>query len=157
MANTLSPELLAQLFSQESNDPFLTLVTLSHPSFISIIRLVNNSQDIVSRGNTFSSFPMKIGLPVDDGESAREVEITFDNVSLAIISELRKVTTPIEVKLEMVLASIPDSVQMDFLELKIGNITYDANKISAKLYMDDFLYSGLTSETYSPNNFPGIF
>jgi Domain of unknown function (DUF1833) len=157
MANSLSPELLAQLFSQESNDPFLTLVTLSHSSFAATVRLVNNSENIISRSNTFQAFPMKIVLPIDDGESAREVQIEFDNVAREIIKELREVTTPIDVKLELVLASIPDSVQMEIDDLKIGNISYDAYKVSAKLYMDDFLFSGLTSESYTPTNFPGIF
>lgn len=157
MANSLSPELLAQLFSQESNDPFLTLVTLTHPSFAGPIYLVNNSENIISRGMEFLSFPMRISLPMDDGESNREVAIDFDNVSLEIIGELRKVTDYIDVSMEMVLASIPDEVQMELKELKIGNITYNPSKVSAKLFMDSFLYSALTSETYSPSNFPGLF
>lgn len=157
MANSLSPELLAQLLNQESDDPFLTLITLTHPSFGQPVRYVNNTENIISRGDTFLAFPVKITLPVDDGESAREVSIEFDNVSLDLLDEIRQVTTPIDVKLEMVLASIPDDVQMSLEELKIGNVQYDSQKISARLFMDDFLSSGLTSESYTPTVFPGMF
>ncbi len=158
MANTLSNELLAQLFAQESHDPFLILVTLSHASFSQDITLANNSENIVSRGITFLSFPMRIVLPIDDGESSRNCQIEFDNVSLALISQLRTITnSDIRVKLEMVLASIPNVVQMSLEDFKIGSISYDKIKIQAELVSDNFMDFGLTSERYQPSNFPGIF
>ena len=155
--NNLSPALLAQLYGQESTDPFLTLVTLSHASFIAPVRLVNNSVAITSRGNVYEPFPMKITLPTDDGETARQVNLEFDNVSLFLVEKLRSVSTNIEVKLEMILASIPDAVQISLEELKIQSVTYDSKVVKASLFLDDFLQTELTSEKYSPTNFPGIF
>lgn len=157
MSNQLSPELLAQLYYQDSEDVFLTLLTLSHPSFVADVRMVNNSVDIISRGNTFIAFPFKIRLPVDDGESAREVSIEFDNVSLEILDELRTVTTAIDVKIEMILASIPNDVQISIEELKIQNVSYNKHTVSARLFMDSFLTTELNAELYSPTLYPGIF
>lgn len=154
--NTLTSQLLAQIYSQESGDPFLTLVTLSHGDFDDI-RLVNNTEDIVSNGLTYTAFPMKIGLPKDDGETTREVTIEFDNVALDLISEIRTVTDFINVKLEMVLASIPDAVQISFEELKIQSLTYNKSRVSARLFLDNFLGTELSSEKYTPTNFPGLF
>jgi len=156
MSNALSPELLAQLYYQESEDVFLTLVTLEHPSFATV-RLVNNSVDIVSRGNTFMAFPMRIRLPSDDGETNREVNIEFDNVSLEILNELRTVTDYINVKIEMILASIPDQVQISLEELKIQSVNYNSKIVSAKLFLDSFLNTGMTSESYTPLTYPGLF
>jgi len=157
MANQLSPALIAQLYAQESTDPFLLLATLFHPTFSSPIRLVNNNEDIVSNGQTFTAFPMYIRLPVDDGETAREVAIEFDNVSLELIDELRAVTTPIEVELQLILASNPDFIQLSFTDLKLRNVSYNKQRISAKLYMDSFLNVELTSEKYGPAQYPGLF
>lgn len=157
MPNTLSPELIAQLMKTNSEDPFLTLLTLTHPDFPAPIRLVNNSENIISRGDTYTAFPFRLTLPVDDGETLREVSIDFDNVSLELLDEIRSVTTAIDVKMEMILASIPDDVQIQLSELKIGNVNYSQYMISAKLYMDDFLSSALTSESYTPTNYPGLF
>ncbi len=157
MSNELSPELLAQIFSQESNDPFLTLVTLSHASFVSDITLVNNTRNITSRGVEFRAFPMKIRLPVDDGETARDFQIDFDNASLELIEEIRSVTTQISVKLEMILASMPDVVQMEQDELLIVSLTYTAQRITARINMDSFLNVSMTSEQYLPSQFPGLF
>jgi len=99
------------------------LVTLSHDSFAQDIRLVNNTQNITSRGNVFQAFPMSIRLPVDDGETARSFTIEFDNVSLFLIEEIRQVTTQISVSIEMILASLPDDVQMAQADVVIQNIS----------------------------------
>jgi hypothetical protein len=157
MANQLSPELLSEIFGQVSSDPFLMLATLSHPTFAQTIYLVSNTVDIESRGQTYQAFPMNITLPADDGESAREVFIEFDNVSLELISELRKITTPIDVKIEMVLASLPDDVQVALEELKMGSINYNEKRVRANLYLDNFLNTEMTSEKYVPSKYPGIF
>lgn len=157
MSNTLSAELLAQLFAQTSNDPYLTLITLSHESFDEDIRLVNNSADLVSRGLTFQAFPMKIRFPVDDGETARDFTIDFDNASIELIESIRSVTTQISVHLEMVLASLPDVVQVEQGELNIATITYTSTRITARIVLDSFLNVEMTSERYGPSNFGGIF
>ncbi len=153
----MTPELLAQLYSQESSDPFICLLTLTHPSWGSPIRLAGNSANIISNGNTYSAYPFKLVLPVDDGERSREVTIEFDNVSLELIDELRSVTTEISVKIEIVLASIPNEVQILIDDLKTQSISYDKSRIRARLYLDSFLNTEATSEKYTPSNFPGLF
>ena len=44
---------------------FLHLLTITAQG--DVIRLVNNNEDIVSRGDTFSAYPFMLALPVDDG------------------------------------------------------------------------------------------
>ena len=157
MSNTLTPELLAQLYAQESTDPLLMLVTLSHEDFVESYYLVNNSEEIISRGQTFSPFPMMITLPGDDGETVRGVSIEFDNISLELVELIRSVTSPMSVKLEIILASMPDVVQMELDELKIQNLSYNARRISANLILDSFLNTEITSERYTPSLYPGLF
>lgn len=155
MSNQLTNDLKRQLFGQESADPFLTLVTLSHESFIA--RLVNNSKDIVSNGFIFTAFPMKIRLPLDDGESARDFSLEFDNVSLELIQNLRSVTGSIGVTIQLILASTPDTIQMEHTDLFIKTISYNAKTISARIVMDNFLAVEMTSERYTPSLYPGMF
>ena len=156
MSNNISAQLLAQFYGQSSDDPLLTLLTITHPS-ITTVRLVNNTVDIVSRGNTYTALPFKIRPPSDDGESRREAELTLDNITLDLIDELRTVTSPMEVTMELVLASMLDTVQLSYEELKIRNISYNKDSIRASLYMDDFLNTEMTSEKYSPSLYPGLY
>lgn len=157
MSNTLSNALKSEMFGPSSSVPFITLFTLTHPSFANTIRIVNNTESVSSNGNTFESFPVKVVLPADDNETVREVQIQFDNVSLELIDEFRGVTSPIDVKIQMVLSDNPNFIQYELEDLKLKSISYNAQTITAKLVMDDFLSSGLTSERYTPSNFPGIF
>ncbi len=158
MSNQLSNQLIAQMFAQESGDPFLILVTLTHPDFAGPVRLVNNQEDIVSNGETFSAFPMEITLPIDDeSNSAREIQITFANTGLELVDELRGVQTPINVQLDMILASTPDIVEFSFQEFKLRQVSFNQFTIQGSLYMDDFLNTELTSENYSPSIYPGLY
>lgn len=154
---TLSNPLLAQLYGANSNDPFLILLTLTHASFASTVYLVNNNEDVVSNGNTFIAFPMDITIPADDGRTEKNAQIVFDNVSLELIDEIRSVTSPIEVQIQMVLASDPDTVEIEISELKMGNVSYNASTITADLYLDDFLNTDLSNEKYTPTIYPGLF
>ena len=155
MSNELTAELKSQIFKQESEDPFLNLVTLTAGS--NVFRLVDNTEDVISRGETYLAFPMKVRMPTDDGESIRDMSFDFDNSSLLLIRALRSVTDPMSCKLEMVLASNPDIVQSSIEELQVRSIVYNKNKISAKVVLDNFLAVALTSEKYTPSTYPGIF
>jgi hypothetical protein len=158
MANQISAQLIAQMFAQESGDPFLTLVTLTHPDFAGPVRLVNNQEDIISNGQTFIAFPLEITLPTDDDAGvAREISITFANTSLELVDELRSVQTPVNVQLDLILASTPDIIEFSFQEFKLRTVSFDQMSVQAKLFMDDFLNVELTSESYSPAIYPGLF
>jgi len=152
---SLTPELLSQIYGQTSNDPFLMLVTITYNS--TPIRLVANSADVVSNGNTYTAFPVTAVLPIDDGESDRSVAMTFSNVDLSLIDEIRSATNPLPVQIDMVLASDPDTIQLSITDLKIRNVNYNASQITAQLYLDDTLNTEVPSEKYTPSTHPGIF
>ncbi len=78
-------------------------------------------------------------------------------MSLELIEQIRTVTTQINVHVEMILASIPDVVQMDQAELFISSLSYNSKTITATIVMDTFLNVAMTSERYAQSNFPGIF
>ena len=155
---TLSSTLIAQLYTENSDDPFLAIFTLNHTDWVAPLYFVNNTESITSNGIEFLPFPVKLKLPIDDGESLRKVELEFDNVSRELIDEIRAVTDKnIEVSIQLVLASAPDNVEIELSELSIDNISYNATTITASLFLDDFLNTELSSEKYAPTNFPGIF
>lgn len=156
MPRDFSDNLLSQMNSEISSDPFLILLTLNHPSFDTVY-LVNNNENITANGNVYLAFPFKATLPNDDGETQREVKLVIDNTSLELIEQIRTPTTPIDCKVQMVLASNPSVVEIEYEDLKIKDVTYTKQNISATLYLDDFLNTELTSEKYTPTVFPGIF
>lgn len=157
MPNQIPQSLLVELLKQESGEVVLVLLTLSHPSFGTPVRLVNNTSDVISRGQVFTAFPFSVVLPPDDGETAREVSIVLDNTSLELIGKFRSVIDEIPATVEIIMASLPDEVQRSMDGLVVRNIQYNASTISAKLSLDNFLNTELTSEKYTPSRFPGLF
>lgn len=157
MSNDLSLDLIEQLTQEASTDPFLTLVTLEHPSFVSPIRLVNNIVNITSRSNVFYASALEITLPSDDGETSREIQLALDNVTLEHMVALRTAIGQVTVKLEMILASLPNDVQLSFEDLKISSASFNKTRITTRLFLDNFLNTELTSEKYLPSNFRGLF
>jgi len=155
VANELTAELKAQIFAQQSGDPYLTLVTLSGPNFT--YRLVNNTVDIVSNGQTFQAFPMRVRLPTDDGESSRDFQLEFDNASLLLVVALRSITEPFNCQIDMILASMPDVIQSSVSDLLVRVVSYDGKKVIARIVLDNFLASAAPSERYTPSTFPGMF
>lgn len=155
---SLSNNALAQMFAQSSDDPFVTLFTLTHHTWVEPIYLVNNTEAIVSNGNTFDPFPVNIILPTDDGETVRSAKITLDNVSRELIDEIRTITDDsIGVKIEMVLVSAPDDIEIEVSEMRLTSVQYNEKQMTATLAMDDFLNLEITGEKYTPSLYPGLF
>lgn len=152
----LSNQLVTQMYGQESNDPFLSLLTLSHTNF-GTLHFVNNSEEIISNGMTFVPFPFTLVLPADDGEAVKDIQLLLDNTSLELIEELRSITDYIQVQIQLVLAANPDLVEVEVPGLKINNIEYNVSTITATLVLDNFLNTELASERYTPIFYPGLF
>ena len=157
MSRNLSALLRAQLNRQDSNDPLLTLVTITHEDMVTPIRIVNNTEDIVSNGVTFNKFSFSIGLPNDDGETIKQVQIAIDNTTLEFITAIRSITTPMTATVEYILASLPDIVQFSLDDLEVRSVSYDINRLRFILTVDDNMNIALTSEEYNPATYPGLF
>ena len=57
----------------------------------------------------------------------------------------------------MILASMPDVIQMSVQDLIVRAINYDERKVSARIVLDNFLAVAMTSENYTPSLYPGMF
>jgi len=157
VSRDLSDELLSQLNAQDSEDPLLTLITVTHDDIETPLRFVNNTENITSRSNVFTAFSFSVGLPADDGQTLKQVQIQIDNTSLELISSFRSITTPLTATVEFVLASDPDTVQLSIDDLTVRSMNYDQSLIRLVLSVDDIMNTALTSEEYSPSLYRGLF
>lgn len=155
MSRALSSTALASAFAQETDQVWLLLLTVTHPQ-LTTIRLVNNTVDIVSRGQTFIAFPFELELPQDDGESMPSASIRIDNVDQTIVRAFRALSTPPLVLIEAVLASSTDTVELSLEGLTFKSLTYDAATITAQLGFEPILVEPI-AVSMTPTRFPGIF
>ena len=156
MARTLSSAATASIHAQETGEVWLVLLTISHSTLATPIRVVNNNEDITSRGNIYQAFPFEIVLPGQDPDSIPKATLRFDNVDRTAIATIRGVEAPPSVTIEVILASQPDTVEISFPNLALRNVKYDASVIEGELLFEN-LFSEPITLTMTPSRFPGLF
>lgn len=159
MPRPLSTVAKAAIFAQQTGEVFLVLLDLEHPNFSSTIRVCNNDLAIVSRGYTYVPFPFEISLPDETEDSPPRVSLKIDNVDRRVVTEIRSVVSgsPVTVRLFVVVASSPDTVEAGPFEFSLRDVQYDATKVEGTLLFEDVLNESFPSESFTPARFPGLF
>jgi len=152
---TLSNTALAAMNAQQSGEVWLVLLTISNPG-IETIRVVNNNEAIVSRGNTYLAFPFEIELPGQDPDSPSSARLRIDNIDKRIVEAVRSISTPPIITIEVVLASQPDTVEIGYTDLTLRAVEYDVNSVRGELTFES-IFSEPVTLTITPNRFPGMF
>ncbi len=157
MTRTLSMAARQAVNAQETNEVFLLLLTLDHEDLAEPIRVVNNTEDVTSRGMTFVAYPFEIALPDEDPESVARVSLRIDNVDREIVRNLRAIQAPLSVALEVVMASSPDTVEAGPFNMTLVAAEYDALTVTGELAFEDVLNEPFPGQSYVPSEYPGLF
>jgi Domain of unknown function (DUF1833). len=160
MPRSLSTKLKAAMYAQETGDTLLARCTITHPQILNgPLRLVNDLQDFVSDGQTYTALPFQITLP-NEGEDARpQLRLVLDNVDRQIVQAIRGIApgTPPVVQVDLVLASTPDVVDISFPNLTLRNVDYDQFVVSGALSLDEDDREPIPYHSFTPQFFPGLF
>ena len=145
------------LLEQNTDEVFLWLLTIEHAQSSTVFRLVNNLDDVVSRGNTYMAFPFQFMLPEDDGVTLPTIQINVDNVSLELIEIIRTYGTGITITAEIVLASAPNTVEYSVDDLSLVDATYNTQSVTLTAQIQDLLNQRFPADDYLPRTLPGMF
>lgn len=148
--------LIPAIHQPSTNEAFLFLLTVTPASGAAPIRVVNNNEDITSRGDLFQAFPFSIQLALDDGEKQPEISLRVANASQEFITAIRELLDPPAVKLEMVLSGSPDTVEKSIDFLRLDNVEYDALWVSMTLRPINILGRTFPNTNYTGTEFPDL-
>lgn len=157
MPRALSPAAIRAALALETNTAFLVLVTFTDPTDGTKYRVVMNTEDVVSRGNTFTACYFEFVMPPDDDEAPKGVSLSVDNVDLGLVGMLRAVTVPIACLIEVVITETPDTVEIALTDLLMREVEWNESTITGKLISDDPLNLQYPGNIYEPRTFPGMF
>lgn len=157
MSRTLSSGAVRALTAHETEEVFLTLLTIRHIDLDSPIRIVANNQDIVSRGDSYLALGFEITLPQDDGETIPQVQLSIDNVDREITETIRSLTSSPSITLEVIMASSPDAVELVIYDMMLDSVTYDDTTITGSLVVEDILNQSFPSSVIDPQQYKGLF
>lgn len=153
---TLSNAARTAIYAQQTDKVFLIILDISHADFADTIRIVNDYSDVTSNGNVYTAFPFTVTLP-KESEEVTKATLVIDNVSRTLIDEIRTITTPPDVSLNIILSDTPDIVEVGPFNFKLKQVTYDQLTIQGSLDFEDVLFGNFPNETFTPQNHPGMF
>jgi len=164
---SLSLLLRAQINAQEAGEVPVFLIRITHPVLaapellstdpterLSVTPLIYGTR---SRGEEYRFLPMTLPLPDEKDDATPMVRLVLDNVGRELVNLLRSSTIPALFRIELVLASAPDDIEVELPLLEMVAADYDDGQITLTLTLN-----GLTTEpfpylTFSPATFPGLF
>jgi len=181
--STLSPDAIKAMFSSETEEQVIMLVTITDPSdlanpirladgFTSRLTGVTASTNttegdtteseviygVISNTNKYIFLPMQITLPTEQDTGVGNCSITFNYVTQQAIYLIREhLTKPAEVRIDIILASDPDYIEASFPKFYITNAQYNSESISLQLEMISFSREPFPNFTFTPLYFPGLF
>ncbi|MGR9420670.1 DUF1833 family protein [Rhizobium leguminosarum] len=167
MSRNLSSGFIAGLYSQESDEIVICLLTVTHEDLDAPIYLSSDPTErlsadpliygTVSRGNEYLYLPFEFTLPDDRSDSPPRVQLSMDNTDGSLVAVLRSIATPASIKVELVLASDLSTVEVQLPALQLSDVTMDDGKISATLVADALINEPHPAGQFTPGSFPGLF
>ncbi|NKM69159.1 DUF1833 family protein [Rhizobium laguerreae] len=167
MSRDVSSGFLNAIYSQETDEVPICLLTVTHesldePIYISSDATTHLSDDPLlygteSRGDQYIFLPFEFTLPDDRSDSPPRVELTMDNVDRTLVSILRTFVTPPSIKLEIILASDPDLVEIAMPVLQMSDATMEDHTILVSLVADALINEPHPAGQFTPGSFPGLF
>ncbi|KAB2937397.1 DUF1833 family protein [Hyphomicrobium sp.] len=140
MARELSLSFRNALNAEATEDAVITLVTITHPELDSAIRLSSDptrriSVDplrygTVAEGVIYDFVLMSVIFPDDRMGAPAAVTLAFANVADDMAAVIRAALSPARVDIRCVLATAPDVVEEEWLDLRGVQGSYDDSRIT---------------------------
>lgn len=165
-ARNVSNTFKRAVFSQQTREVFVVLITLSNENLTDDIRVASDPYEllpiagkrgVVSRGDEYIYLPFTLSLPADDDTGVARAQISIDNVSREIISSVRSTSGKIGCKIEVVLASDPDTVEVVMDDFLLDTVSYDALTVQGTISVEFFDLEPFSRSRFTPAEFPGMF
>ncbi|MGY5789048.1 DUF1833 family protein len=167
MSRNLSPGFLAALYSQETDEVVVCLLTVTHDDLDQPVYLSSDPTErlsdvplvygTVSRGNEHLFLPFEFTLPDDKSDSPPRIQLSMDNTDRSLVALLRSFATPASVLVELVLASDLDAVEIQMPALQLSDVTLGEGRVAATLVADSLINEPHPAHLFTPGSFPGLF
>lgn len=171
--NSLSQSAIRAMFASETQEALILLITITDPANANVpVRLADSytgrlsslttEDEIIygvhSNGHDYVFIPMQLTLPGEQEAGAAQCNLTLNFVTKEAIQLIReRLTSPVEVQIDLVLSGSPDHIETSFSGFRITNVTYNADQITFDLNMVSLSREPFPCFSFTPANFPGLF
>jgi hypothetical protein len=136
----------------------LLLLEIDHPDFSQPIRVVNDTQDLVSNANTYVGIFFHCKLPDDREGQMPRAELMIDNVGKDLVEPLEASNggEGATVRIMEVLRSDPDTIEWE-ATLDLKSVRFVQMEVTGALGYEDILNRPAVLLAYRPDVAPGLF
>ena len=155
--NRITPAATAAVIAPETDAVFLHLITIKTSGGV-VLRFVDNNQDIVSRGETYTAAGFTIVLPEQTDSAPRPCKLAIDNTDLAIFQIIKQAAgQTVTFSVCVIMADSPDTWERGPLNYKLRNVRVTKESIEGDVY--DFYLADrkFPRWTYTPEDFEGMY
>lgn len=153
------------IHARSTDEVFLYLITIDHEDLVEPIYISNDTRDtlgtgqkgVISNGIEFVYIPFQFILPTLEKDSIPKAKISIDNVTREIVAAIINIQNPPDVRIQIALASDPNTIEYDLSGFKIASVTYDAMTIEGDLTVEQYFNEPYPSVKFTPSRFPGLF
>lgn len=140
------------------NAGVLALLKIDHPSLSAPVRIVSDTRDITTLGDTFLALPFSIGLPSDKAREMPRAKLQMDNVGRELTAELERLPPGAALMATIIIVhrSTPGVIDYQFTA-PLSGIRVDMNSVSASMGPDDLMRRPATLLRFDPTTSPGVF
>ena len=157
MPRTFSPAMAAACLAQQTAEVLLACLTISGDG-LPTFRICSDSVPLETTDGTFQPYPFEIDLPEDVERSPGQVELRICNVDREVTRLLKEYEGIPQARLEIRLASQPDTVEMGPFDFTVLSAEANELTISLKLgHEEDLLNQQVPAQSYNPSNSPGLW
>lgn len=153
----VSDDFRASAYAAADDEVWLVLLTISSDELTDDLRVVNNNENIRSNGETFYACPFEPQLPKDTDDGPPTARLRIDNISQDLVQDLREVDSGVSVKMEVIRAAEPDTIEQTFDGFLLKDIVVNEATITGTLALEDLTLEKFPARSFSPGNFPAIF
>ena len=153
----LSPNGLRAVLAPATDDVFVPLLEIDHPSLAAPIRVAGCTENVTSNGNLYIGYQFEVALPTDKRGEPPRAEVTIDNVDRQIVEALDALEGPPTVTIRVVRLSEPDVIEYEAPGLLMFRASADIGKVTGHLSLIDERVEPYPCGTFAPGRFPGGF
>lgn len=166
MSRSVSSTLTEQIFAQDMDEVVITLIEITHDDLSEPIYVSSDPTETLSTGvkgtisNSieYAQIPFQLTLQEQTDNLLARAKLSIDNINREIMLAIRQANnSPPNVTIKIVLASDPDTVEIEIPNLQLNNITGTAAVVEGELQPKILQGETFPRNTFNKSNFPGVF
>ena len=158
MARSYSKEFKSTLAKVSAEEAPIIMLEITHPQLTQPIRVVNDTVDVVSNGNTFIAFAFTVSFPDDMEGSLPKARLSVDNVGRDMMYWIETTAggNGSKVRFMQIMRSRPNQIEWD-ITMSLTNVVANPKTISADLSFENLFARQAINFQFRPENSPGVF